>query len=53
MHAALRIGTLYFRLLPAVALPVTLFLQSAFEIANDNEAPEVRASIAYAHLAFA
>ncbi len=35
----------------AVALPVTLFLQSAFEIANDNEAPEARAGIACAQLA--
>jgi hypothetical protein len=30
----------------ALALPVTLFLQAAFEIANDNEAPEVRAHVA-------
>jgi hypothetical protein len=28
----------------AVALPVTLFLQNAFAIANDSEAPEVRGS---------
>jgi hypothetical protein len=27
----------------AVAIPVTLFMQSCFEIANDNEAPMVRA----------
>ena len=26
----------------AIALPVTLFLQSAFEMANDSECPEVR-----------
>jgi hypothetical protein len=26
----------------AIALPVTLFLQSCFAIANDSEAPEAR-----------
>jgi hypothetical protein len=30
----------------ALALPVTLFCKTMFEVANDNEAPEVRASVA-------